>query len=226
MASTDSCKPCLVTIGFISLPGQRTAGPAIFPRRKGKSNSKGPIILTLDLMKRLEIFPLTEAARQVGVSATAFKHACRKLGIVRWAYKKKSGVALTAIKSESGYVQCLFGKQKMSSNTVLNEPAFQHLSSPEAHSSLMMETLEDSIQLENSSELIDSVWDEEFSILPSLVSKSELFTDMLIKPETEGAESDCSDQHVSGNFVVSVQQKNCSGSDVLADFRWPSSPAD
>ena len=71
--------------------GQRLA-PAIFPRRKpgvepGVQKAP-PVVVTPELLLSLHNMPLNQAAEAIGVSATAFKKACRKLGISRWAYKR------------------------------------------------------------------------------------------------------------------------------------------
>ena len=69
-----------------------SGGPHIKPRRKitdqnDKSTYK-PVQVTLDILHELEDFPLSSAAAKLGVSATAFKKASRKLGLKRWAYTK------------------------------------------------------------------------------------------------------------------------------------------
>ena len=73
--------------------GSRT-GATIFPRRKASKNllatNQQPILLTREILKTLENQPLGTAAEKIGVSATAFKRACRNLGIERWAYQKAS----------------------------------------------------------------------------------------------------------------------------------------
>ena len=75
-------------------PRLRSVGPAIFPRRKTRTiGSQGdtlapPVVVTSELVATLAHLPLQQAAAAAGVSATAFKKACRKLGISRWAYKR------------------------------------------------------------------------------------------------------------------------------------------
>ena len=66
---------------------------AILPRCRHGSLRAGlrrppPVIITSAIVARLGDLPLKEAARILGVSPTAFKRACRKLGIRRWAYKR------------------------------------------------------------------------------------------------------------------------------------------
>jgi hypothetical protein len=66
--------------------------PAIFPRRKpgvdAGMHKSPPVVVTPELLVTLHNLPLNQAAEAIGVSATAFKKACRKLGISRWAYKR------------------------------------------------------------------------------------------------------------------------------------------
>ena len=46
------------------------------------------VVLTHDLLRALRGQPLPLAARAVGVSVTAFKRACRRLGVGRWEHKR------------------------------------------------------------------------------------------------------------------------------------------
>ena len=67
----------------------------IVPRQKrttltSESHALGPghrrqVVLNLDIVKSLQLFPLVRAAAAVGLSPTAFKRACLQLGIARWA---------------------------------------------------------------------------------------------------------------------------------------------
>ena len=52
-----------------------------------------PVVLTLELLDALRGLPLPRAAQAVGVSATAFKKACRRLGVHRWGYRRGPGRA-------------------------------------------------------------------------------------------------------------------------------------
>ena len=71
------------------------AGPAIQPRRKPGTEAAaggrqpGPVVITSAVISTLRDLPLQEAAQTLGISATAFKRACRKLGLKRWAYKRR-----------------------------------------------------------------------------------------------------------------------------------------
>ena len=52
-----------------------------------------PAVITLPLLDTLRGLSLPHAARAVGVSATAFKKACRRLGVRRWDYRRGPGRA-------------------------------------------------------------------------------------------------------------------------------------
>jgi hypothetical protein len=108
--------------GFLSLPGQDGAGPAIFPRRKaGSGGGVQPVVITPDVLRALAGRPLSEAAQRLGVSATALKHACRKLGILRWPYKKGGGLAARPCVIDDAYVQRLYRKYTAERRCLLSE---------------------------------------------------------------------------------------------------------
>eukprot|EP00287_Rhodomonas_sp_CCMP768_P002573 CAMPEP_0196721746 /NCGR_PEP_ID=MMETSP1091-20130531/4232_1 /TAXON_ID=302021 /ORGANISM="Rhodomonas sp., Strain CCMP768" /LENGTH=174 /DNA_ID=CAMNT_0042063285 /DNA_START=48 /DNA_END=572 /DNA_ORIENTATION=+ len=56
-------------------------------KKAGQSRrSQKSIVLSIELVRTLFDRPLPEAAAAVGLGATAFKSACRQLGIERWPY--------------------------------------------------------------------------------------------------------------------------------------------
>jgi len=64
----------------------------VFPRRGRKAGEaerkvQDPVLITYQVMQRLFHLPLTEAARQLGLSPTAIKGACRRLGIKKWPFR-------------------------------------------------------------------------------------------------------------------------------------------
>ena len=71
----------------------------ISPRPKAHINEcqrlsepeSAPVELTLERILSLRGLSLPRAAGLVGISATAFKRACRHLGIRRWAFKRGKG---------------------------------------------------------------------------------------------------------------------------------------
>eukprot|EP00283_Hemiselmis_rufescens_P005810 CAMPEP_0173424634 /NCGR_PEP_ID=MMETSP1357-20121228/4512_1 /TAXON_ID=77926 /ORGANISM="Hemiselmis rufescens, Strain PCC563" /LENGTH=110 /DNA_ID=CAMNT_0014387897 /DNA_START=243 /DNA_END=571 /DNA_ORIENTATION=+ len=72
-------------------PSKKDTGYSIiFPRRKAGQAARGPtqpVIVTMDLLKELAHMPLATAADKLGVSPTAIKKACRKIGVHRWPIK-------------------------------------------------------------------------------------------------------------------------------------------
>ena len=82
--------------------GERTGAGngvnTIFPRRKqgqhARINSQ-PVVLDEAALSQLFTLPLHKAAVKLGISATAMKSACRKLGIKKWPYRAL-GVAAKA----------------------------------------------------------------------------------------------------------------------------------
>jgi hypothetical protein len=75
-------------------PASSESTHIIFPRRKAGDgiyfSPPEPIVVTHELLASLNDHPLCSAAEKLGVSATAFKRACRCLGVRRWGYQKAS----------------------------------------------------------------------------------------------------------------------------------------
>jgi len=78
-------------------------GIRVFPRRKlheaehGKVYSepvrgRPPMTLSLKTVELLFDLPQKDVAARFGISLTAFKQVCRKLGITRWPYRRASKV--------------------------------------------------------------------------------------------------------------------------------------
>ncbi|EKX38482.1 hypothetical protein GUITHDRAFT_115446 [Guillardia theta CCMP2712] len=62
----------------------------IFPRRKqGEEVRSKPVFLSESDVSSLFHLRQPDAANQLGISVTALKNACRRLGITEWPYKKK-----------------------------------------------------------------------------------------------------------------------------------------
>ena len=87
--------------GFFICPHLHSHGPAIFPRPKplsdGTLGAVAPVVITRELVAGLADRPLQQAAAAAGVSATAFKKACRKLGVRRWAYRRRRPNAVAKV---------------------------------------------------------------------------------------------------------------------------------
>ena len=67
----------------------------VIPRRKARANagpmsarsrSMAPVCITLAVLDKLSSLSLTAAASRLGISPTAMKKCCRKLGVTRWPY--------------------------------------------------------------------------------------------------------------------------------------------
>ena len=81
------------------------------------SDVSSPVSITIETLQRYTDLPLSKAATQLGISSTAMKKACRKLGITRWpnmtiaraklAPPPKSAVTMHV---DSAYVRKLFRK--------------------------------------------------------------------------------------------------------------------
>jgi hypothetical protein len=82
-----------------SRPSTGTGNNVVIPRLRGDSSGMKnasqtlavPVLITRELLDGLRGLPLPRAASAVGVSATAFKKACRRLGVARWDYKRGRG---------------------------------------------------------------------------------------------------------------------------------------
>jgi hypothetical protein len=80
-------------------PAERLDSKVVIRRLPG--NSRGskfatqklvePLVFTRELIAALHGQPLPRAASTVGISTTAFKKACRRLGVARWDYKRGRG---------------------------------------------------------------------------------------------------------------------------------------
>ena len=93
----------------------------VIPRRKaGQAGGDvaSPVSITIETLERYSSVPLSKAAILLGISSTAMKKACRKLGLTRWPYMTPSGVkpppppqksSLTT-QVDSAYVRKLFRK--------------------------------------------------------------------------------------------------------------------
>ena len=60
-----------------------------------------PVLITPQLVAALTHLPLCQAAAAAGVSPTTFKKACRKLGLRRWAYKRRYPSASAGAKARA-----------------------------------------------------------------------------------------------------------------------------
>ena len=79
----------------------------IMPRQKKKACGNkqmflhpSPVVITHELIKTLHGLSLPQAAQVVGISSTAFKRVCRRLGIDRWEFKRGKGKCWTGERLE------------------------------------------------------------------------------------------------------------------------------
>lgn len=81
----------------------------VYKRGRQRKDGKGEAVcVTLELLTELGQLPLPAAAETLGISSTALKGACRKLGIQRWPYWSGRGIAAGAFAAESAHgAQCL-----------------------------------------------------------------------------------------------------------------------
>eukprot|EP00292_Cryptomonas_paramecium_P012596 CAMPEP_0113703410 /NCGR_PEP_ID=MMETSP0038_2-20120614/25839_1 /TAXON_ID=2898 /ORGANISM="Cryptomonas paramecium" /LENGTH=362 /DNA_ID=CAMNT_0000627859 /DNA_START=106 /DNA_END=1190 /DNA_ORIENTATION=+ /assembly_acc=CAM_ASM_000170 len=86
----ESPEPCVER----SKGGRGAPYAKIYPRRKAHEERSElpslPVKVTLELIEELSQYTLYRAADKIGVSATALKMACRKLGIAKWQCKRRS----------------------------------------------------------------------------------------------------------------------------------------
>ena len=103
-------------------PAARVQGVStVIPRRKaGQAGGDvaSPVSITIETLERYSSVPLSKAAILLGISSTAMKKACRKLGLTRWPYTTPSRVKLppplpkssVTTQVDSAYVRKLFRK--------------------------------------------------------------------------------------------------------------------
>ncbi|EKX53854.1 hypothetical protein GUITHDRAFT_150317, partial [Guillardia theta CCMP2712] len=76
----------------------------IFPRRKAFQDSKPykgkALMVDISTLQPLFGLPQEEASKLLGISVTAMKQLCRKLGVGRWPYQKPSHKEMVNIKTD------------------------------------------------------------------------------------------------------------------------------
>jgi hypothetical protein len=61
----------------------------VIPRRKAgqdAGSAPAPVVITMETLEQYADVPLSKVATMLGISATAMKKACRRLGVNRWPY--------------------------------------------------------------------------------------------------------------------------------------------
>ena len=86
----DKAASNLTSMGLSIVPRRRSS-----PVRQNSTSTStpNPVVLTTAVIDSLRGLPLPNAARSIGVSVTAFKRACRRLGVRRWQYTRGPGRA-------------------------------------------------------------------------------------------------------------------------------------
>jgi hypothetical protein len=105
----------------------------LFPRRKligGEIPEKGRAPLKVDMAAIQALFgrPQSDAAKEIGISLTALKQICRKLGIQRWPYQRLCKSGRKSAKPASA-TSCVAGPHRVASNRNADE---DHMSESEA----------------------------------------------------------------------------------------------
>jgi hypothetical protein len=93
MKSSSSTLPDYSSLNINPDQGSNTTSLTVYPRRKSRTKNSEcdrsvPVVVTAELLLRLQGLPLPKAAEILGISPTAFKTACRKLSIARWQFKR------------------------------------------------------------------------------------------------------------------------------------------
>jgi hypothetical protein len=83
----------LIPRALASQAGGAFINPRRKPKDKGTVYPTTPVMLTREHVDGLQDRSLTQAAAAVGVSPTAFKRACRRLGVARWAYCRRQAAS-------------------------------------------------------------------------------------------------------------------------------------
>ena len=62
----------------------------IFPRRRFRPIvAPSPVVITIEVIDAFSDMPLYSAAEAIGISETALKSACRKLGVRHWPCRSR-----------------------------------------------------------------------------------------------------------------------------------------
>jgi hypothetical protein len=93
-----NCQASLFSQNFPSIKTQSDeyrpdASSTVLPRRRCGSRPN-PVVVTPDTIQSLQCLPVHKAADVIGISATALKRACRRLGVRRWPYHRGTSKAV------------------------------------------------------------------------------------------------------------------------------------
>ena len=84
-----------------------SANPSIRPRKKRgflQLYPDSPVTVSVETVQNLQHMPQSQAAAHIGISATALKRACRKLGIDRWPFRRLAGPVVVSAPSKQAEI--------------------------------------------------------------------------------------------------------------------------
>lgn len=111
----------------------RKAISKVVPRRKpgqGQHEAR-PVCITLDVLERFSNMSLAKASTVLGISPTAMKKACRRLGVIRWPHGSSSEAAVPA-QIDGAYVRRIQRKHAASLRKLQNNHKTKQTASPKA----------------------------------------------------------------------------------------------
>ena len=135
----------------------------VYPRRMDRKSVRStnipqsPIVLTRKMLEPFFGRPLSEAAEHVGLSITALKSVCRKLGIRRWPYQQSKS------RRKAGAADAMSSSSSMSAANMVEVDALGAANKGEMHPRLDRGECESSMDLCSGVGLIDesALGDEE-----------------------------------------------------------------
>ena len=135
----------------------------VYPRRMDRKSVRStnipqsPIVLTRKMLEPFFGRPLSEAAEHVGLSITALKSVCRKLGIRRWPYQQSKS------RRKAGAADAMSSSSSMSAANMVEVDALGAANKGEMHPRLDRGQCESSMDLCSGVGLIDesALGDEE-----------------------------------------------------------------
>ena len=179
----------------------------VYPRRMDRKSVRStnipqsPIVLTRKMLEPFFGRPLSEAAEHVGLSITALKSVCRKLGIRRWPYQQSKS------RRKAGAADAMSSSSSMSAANMVEVDALGAANKGEMHPQLDRGKCESSMDLCSGVGLIDE------SALGDEEPLDEGEASAMVTPEY--AEGDMHPRLDRGQFVSSMDL--CSGVGLIGE---------
>ena len=85
--------------------GPDVAFSTVLPRRKPGQETHRPVHITLEMLERYSNMSLVKASVMLGISPTAMKKACRRLGVTRWPRGGQAQESSTPAQIDGAYVR-------------------------------------------------------------------------------------------------------------------------